>query len=144
MAENYSLVYMCHSFFIHWSADEHLGCFCSWAIINNSAINTGVHIFFSMNVLSFFRKKSTEVKSLDNEADPFLTLWRNSILFSIVSVPSYNPPIVQKGFLFFISLPTLAICRLIDDRHSDIGRSLKSRFQNFAILIFPWINIYNI
>ena len=38
------MVYMYHSFFIHSSADGHLGCFQVLAIINSAVMNIGVHI----------------------------------------------------------------------------------------------------
>ena len=41
------MVYMYHSFFIHLSADGHLGCFHVLAVINSAAINIGVHVSLS-------------------------------------------------------------------------------------------------
>ena len=50
------MVCLYHIFFIYSSIDGHLGFFHCLAIVNNSAINIGVHISFGIHVFIFFRK----------------------------------------------------------------------------------------
>ena len=44
MAESHSIVYMCHSFLIHSSADGHQGCFHVLAIVNSATMSIAVYM----------------------------------------------------------------------------------------------------
>ena len=49
---------MYHIFFIHSSVDGHLGCFHNLTIVNNAAVNIGVHVSFSIMVFSGYMPSS--------------------------------------------------------------------------------------
>ena len=64
MADQYSIVcvyiytYTQHSFFIHFSVDVHLGCFHALAIVNNAAVNMGLHVSFQIVLFSGYMPRS--------------------------------------------------------------------------------------
>ena len=63
MAEWYSVICTYHNFFIHSSVNGHLGCFHVLAIINSVAMNTGIHVYFSIMVFSGYMPSSGIVGS---------------------------------------------------------------------------------
>ena len=50
-------IYTHHNFFIYSSVDRLLGCFHILAIVNNNAMNIGVHVSFQISVLVFLKSK---------------------------------------------------------------------------------------
>ena len=60
-----SLYIYIYIFFIHSSVDGHLGCFHIRAIVNNVAMNIGVHVSFQIIAFVFFRYIPT-VESMDH------------------------------------------------------------------------------
>ena len=59
-------MYMYHSFFIRSSVDGHLGCFHVLAIVNSAAMNTGVHVSFTIVVFSGYMPSSGITGSYGN------------------------------------------------------------------------------
>ena len=49
---------MYHTFFIHSSVDGHQGCFHVLAIVNNAAVNNGIHVSFSILLSSGFMPRN--------------------------------------------------------------------------------------
>ena len=88
MAQYYSTVYMYHIFFIHSSADGHLGCDRVLAIVNNAAMNIGVQRALWDSDFTFL-DTHPEVKLLDQVIVLFLIFWGVFRLFFIMTVPIY-------------------------------------------------------
>ena len=54
MAEEYYVVCIYYIFFFYSSVDEHLDCFHVLAVLDNAAMNIGVHVCFELVFFFFF------------------------------------------------------------------------------------------
>ena len=86
-----------HQFFIHSSVDGHIDKFHVLAIVNNAAMNIGIHVYFSMLVSSGYMLNSGIAGSYDGFVSSFL---RKIIPSSIVAVSIYIPTNSARGFPF--------------------------------------------
>ena len=122
MAEQQSIVYIYHIFFIHSSVDGHLGCFHILAFVNSAAMNIGVHVSFQNRVFVFSRciLKSGIAGSYGSSTFSFL---RNPPYCSCSPqwLQQFTFPLtVQEGSLFSTPSPVFIVCRFFHDGHSDL------------------------
>ena len=95
---------MCHNFLIHSSADGHLGCFHVLAIVNSTAVDSGVHMSLSI-LVSLGYMPSSGISGLYGNS--ILVFKGISTLFSIVAVPVCIPTNSIRGFLFLHTISSV-------------------------------------
>ena len=104
------------------------------AIVNNAAVNIGVHILFWISVLVSL-SKNLEMELLGCVIVLFLVFWGTSIPFSIVAAPIYIPTNSIQMFLFLHILAS--VCYL----HSFWWQILWQVWGGILLwfwFAFPW------
>ena len=131
--------------------DRLLGCSHSLAIVNNSAMNIGTHISFGNHVFIFLETvpRSGIAGPYDSFVFNFLKKLHTIFHSGCINLHSLCPfTDILEDSLFSISLPTLSICCLFDNSHSDKYEVLSHcsfdlHFPNQSILkeISPEISL---
>ena len=111
---------MYHSFFITLSVDGHLDCLHVLVIVNNTAVNTEVHMSFSIMVSSGYMPSSGIVGSYDSSLPSFFFFFLEThTLISIVILSIYFSTNSAKGFPSPHPLQYLFVIFFFNGSHSD-------------------------
>ena len=116
MAEQYSIVYLYHNYFIHSSVDGHLGYFHVLDIVDSVAVNNGYMYLFQF----WFLQGICQVWGLLGQVVVLFLVFKETLCHLSKWMYQFTfPPTVQERSLFSTPTPAFIFCRLFDDGHSN-------------------------
>ena len=116
MAEQYSIVYLYHNYFIHSSVDGHLGYFHVLDIVDSVAVNNGYMYLFQF----WFLQGICQVWGLLGQVVVLFLVFKETLCHLSKWMYQFTfPPTVQEHSLFSTPTPAFIFCRLFDDGHSN-------------------------
>ena len=77
--------------FIHSSVSRHLGCVHVLAVVNSTAMNIGVNVYFQIMVFSRYMPRNKAAGAKKSRIALLLAFQGASMLFSIVAITVYVP-----------------------------------------------------